>query len=394
MLRRTRLLLLVLFAVLVPACWSLAADEEPDPCATGYGGDDGFGGEGGGGFGGGDFGTGVGGSDVGTGIGGSDVGTGPSSSDVGVGAGAGPSSSDVSVGAGGGFGARPVPRRQVGAGGARARSMLRRLMRRPHRRDGIGTAQEALCPGLPPMWAAKVPPLVPLTTARLRQIAAAQGIGAGLTGIQLNRAYGLAFENWVLTMMNQLPRWTKPIPSPARQQKNMANGGLPGSVIPEQVTTVALVNFVTSQASVYPVSGFWEVKAVTGTITLSTSRWQILGLIDVAAISSAAIATDPHAPPPEVVFTITGSTTIGADVVATATQRGVAIWVQAVFEDVTIPNDPNPDLYIGPRGALNESVYNGAIVGVVDGTGVGSKLTSPKTPPMPVQNDPDPPEVD
>jgi len=121
--RRARLLLVVLLAALVSACWSLAADEtRTDPCATGYGGDDGVGGEGGGG---------VGGSDVGTGVGGSDVGVGSSSADVGVGAGAGSSSSDVSVGAGG-FSARPVPHR------------MRR--RRLHRRGGLGTAQEAVCP--------------------------------------------------------------------------------------------------------------------------------------------------------------------------------------------------------------------------------------------------------
>ena len=102
LLLRARLLLLALLAVLVPACWSLAADE-PNQCSTGYGGgDDGFGGEGGGGFGGG----------VGTGFGGSDVGVGPSS------------------GAGGGFSARPVPHR------------LRR-----HRRGGLGVARQAICQG-------------------------------------------------------------------------------------------------------------------------------------------------------------------------------------------------------------------------------------------------------
>jgi hypothetical protein len=120
---RARLLLVALLAGLVPACWSLAADET-NQCATGYGGgDEGFGGGGfggGAGFGGGDFGTSVGGS-VGTSFG-TDVAS--SSADV---SGAGPSSGA----AGGGFGTRPVPHR----------------VRRRHRRDGIGTAQEAICPG-------------------------------------------------------------------------------------------------------------------------------------------------------------------------------------------------------------------------------------------------------
>jgi hypothetical protein len=102
-LRRARLLFVLLLAVGVPACWSLASDETGQ--CNGYGGDEGFGGEGGvggGGFGGSDVGTGIGGSDVGTGIGGSDVGVASSSADV---SGAGPSS-----GAGGGS-ARPVPHR-------------------------------------------------------------------------------------------------------------------------------------------------------------------------------------------------------------------------------------------------------------------------------------------
>ncbi len=44
---------------------------------------------------------------------------------------------------------------------------------------------------------------------------------------------------------------------------------------------------------------FYEVKAVTGNLTLGTSNWQILGLLDVAT-SFPTVPPPPaaHAPPP------------------------------------------------------------------------------------------------
>jgi hypothetical protein len=242
-------------------------------------------------------------------------------------------------------------------------------------------------------WAPKVPFIATLFTQRLRAIAAANGIGAGQTGIQLSRTIGLAFENWVLTALwgPQYQRWTTPILSPRRKQKT---GGLPASVIPENVTPLALVDMDEMTAVPFPDSQFWEVKAVTGNLTLSTSRYQILGLIDVATLSPAGMSTmQPH-PPPAVVFVTTGNTIVGPDVLLTATQLGVAIWQGFVWEDGTTPNDPNPDLYLGPITCLNPTVYGGAVPWPMGPYGVHSKLTSPPNPPQPVPGDPDPPEVD
>ena len=73
------------------------------------------------------------------------------------------------------------------------------------------------CQGTP-QCATQAAALMPLTTTKLREIAMAQGIGAGTTGIQFNRAVGLAFESWVLGTMGQIPRYTKPLlMSPLRQ---------------------------------------------------------------------------------------------------------------------------------------------------------------------------------
>jgi hypothetical protein len=240
------------------------------------------------------------------------------------------------------------------------------------------------------MWAPKPQPnVVPLTTYRLRAIAAAQGVGAGLTGIQLNRAYGIVFETWVLWMIDpQRPHWTTPISSPQRQQKT---GGLPGSVIPEWVTDLTLISV---GAVTFPSSEFWEVKAVNGLLMLSTSRWQILGLIDVATLSPAGQSPLPKHPPPVVVFTILGNTTLDPGMLAESTNQGVAIWAQVVFEDPVILNDPDPDLYIGPLGPMNPNVYTTGVPLGSPATGKHAKLLAPTLPPMPVPGDPDPPEVD
>jgi hypothetical protein len=368
-------LAVLLLTVAIPSCDLLGNDCPPVTGNAVYGGEGGGGGGAGGapydGFGGvpeGDVGVGAyPGSDVG-------AGAGPGSGDVGVGAGAGPGSD---VGAGAGPGARAVPDRPQ-------RSRWRwHWHYRGGEQDGerIGTAALAIC----------APKLIPLTTMRLRAIAAAQNIGAGQTGITLSRTIGLTFENWVLTTLGQIPRNTMSFLSPRRQKQN---GGLPASVIPEYVSPLALFFWGGPAPAVLPQSEFWEVKAVTGTLTPASNRYQILGLIDVASRSPAGVSTLQSHPPPTVLFTITGNTVLNQDVLTTATQSQVAIWVQVVFEDATIPNDPNPDLYIGQLVAMNPNVYGTRVPLPSPPSGAHSKLTSPTTPPMAVPGDPDPPEVD
>jgi hypothetical protein len=377
--RSTRFVLcLALLTVAVASCdlfnqlgnaWTSSGMTDPCAMMTGAGGDLGVGGAGGGG--GGDHG--VGGS-PGAGIGGGSPGAG-----VGGSPGAG-------VGAGG------------GQGMARANGHLA-LFARPQRtgarRGRLGTARQADCvpvggdPGQP-MMAPPAPLVVGLTTTRLRSIAAAQGVGAGMTGIQFSRAVGIAFETWVLTTRGQTERNTASILSAARQQANSSKGGLPASVIPEFIAPLFLTG--SEGSAPFPASKFYEVKAVAGVLTLGTSQYQILGLIDVASKSAAGVSTMPKHPPPQVVFTTTGNTVIAGSVLDKASQFGVAIWQDVVFEDGSPPD--NPTLYLGTTMPLNQDVYGNAQPVVVTATWPASKLTSPTTPIMPVPGDPDPPEVD
>jgi hypothetical protein len=93
------------------------------------------------------------------------------------------------------------------------------------------------------------------------------------------------------------------------------------------------------------------------------------------------------------VFTTTGNTNIGLDVLQKASSLGVAIWQQIVMYDAnTNPN--NPDLYIDQVLPANQDVYNGAVPLPMHPVWPHSPLTSPTSPPIPVPNDPDPPEVD
>jgi hypothetical protein len=247
-----------------------------------------------------------------------------------------------------------------------------------------GTCQGTLQPCAP-----KAPALVPLTTTRLREIAALNNIGAGQTGIQLSRTIGLTFETWVLVTLGQNnPRNTKSFLSMERQNKT---GGLPGSVIPEFVGK--LNDWFPAQGwSSLPQGMFFEVKAVTGVLTQKTNNWQILGLVDVASFYPAAKFSQPQFPPPALVFTTTGNTNIGLDVLQVATSVGVAIWQQLVMED-TNTNPNNPDLYIDQALPANQAVYGAAVPLPMHPVWPHSPLVPLTSPPMPVPNDPDPPEV-
>jgi hypothetical protein len=168
----------------------------------------------------------------------------------------------------------------------------------------------------------------------------------------------------------------------------MNNGGLPGSVIPDAVAPLSLV-VLGGEDELYPASLFYEVKAVTGALTLSTSQNQILGFIDVLATSAAAVSTMPSRPPPELVFTTTANTAIGPSMVTYANGRGVAIWQQKVYYDAN-SSKQNPDLYIQTAQCVNPTIYPTPIVWAR--TYPHSPLTSPTTPltDLIVPNDPDP----
>jgi hypothetical protein len=210
-----------------------------------------------------------------------------------------------------------------------------------------------------PLW-------VGLTTTMLRQIAIANNIHgcANQTGITQNRTIGLTFETWVLKTVGQLKnRWTMSIVSMARKNKNTANGngGLPASVIPEYVDSQVKVTLsapLTVTWTYFDNSLFYEVKAVTGSLTLGTSQWQILGLLDVA-VNFPTVPSGPHAPP-AVIFTTTSNTTISQSVLDQASMWGVAVWQRKVFYDANSATPNNPLLHLGPATCLNPMVYPGS----------------------------------
>ncbi len=101
---------------------------------------------------------------------------------------------------------------------------------------------------------------------------------------------------------------------------------------------------------------FFEVKAVTNLILPSTSRWQILGLLDVAH----TFPTRPDAgvyPPPAVIFITTGGTIIGQGVVDQANMWTVAVWQKQVSYNANSANPNDPDLRIEDATCLNPNLY-------------------------------------
>lgn len=253
---------------------------------------------------------------------------------------------------------------------------------------GLGYGPTIILASAPGSPATTTP--MPLTTARLRAIATAQGVGAGLIGIAFNRAVGVRFEHWVLSSLGLLPRNTSLYPSPARAA---VTGGLPRAVIPEQVRPINVVRWAFFTKP-YPGSSFYEVKAVNGIVGLSHSRYQILGLIDVAALSPAGMSPGkPKGLRPIVTFVTTGDTVIGPDVLAEATRRGVAVW-QAIVLEAPSMLAMNSVLSIGPFVPLNPAVYTPVVPPAsVPKPHMPGTLTSPLGLPVTVPADPDPPEV-
>ena len=327
---------------------------------------------------------------AGTGLGGS-FGVADSASDVGVGAGVGGSFGDA-VGA------------SVGAGAGSARSSwdeghVARTPRHRGRRSADCQPQQNYVPPPP----SRMPNWQPLTTTKLRSIAIANNINgcAGQTGITQSRTIGVTFETWVLKTMGQLPRWTKLIPSPERQAANTNNGkgGLPASVIPEFVANQVGVTlgFMSMKTVYFDQSVFFEVKAVTGALTLGTSQYQILGLLDVARSYPPVVPPQP-CPPPAVFFTTTGNTTVSPSVVAKAIEWKVGVWQQQVLYDANSANPNNPNLSLGDQVCLNPNLYAGWVASWL---APGPFPTNPLTWPtdqeqasVVVTGDPDPAAVD
>jgi hypothetical protein len=142
-------------------------------------------------------------------------------------------------------------------------------------------------------------------------------------------------------------------------------------------------------------SVFFEVKAVASPLSESTSKWQILGLLDVAR-SFPTVPTQPH-PPPAVYFTTTDNTAVSPGVVTKATGWTVAVWQRTVLYDANSANPNNPDLSLGPEKCLNPTLYAGWMASwIVPGPFPSHPLTwatLEEQASVVVPGDPDPAEV-
>jgi hypothetical protein len=227
---------------------------------------------------------------------------------------------------------------------------------------GAGASTMGVCQGTP-QCSPPQPNWVGLDTGTLRNICVNNNVNGSQSqsGITFNRTCGVAFETWVLKTMGSLPRWKELIYSKARENANQGKGGLPASVIPEQVLPQgSFMSWVE-----FPLSLFVEVKAVNGTLTLGTSQYQILGLLDGVNTWPPVPDAGTHAPP-AVFFITTSNTTISQtpqQVVPQATTWGVAVWQQIVYYDAN--GGTNPNLSLGNPTSPKPTCLNPQVYGSV-----------------------------
>jgi hypothetical protein len=161
------------------------------------------------------------------------------------------------------------------------------------------------------------------------------------------------------------------------------------------------LGFMSMKTVYFDQSVFFEVKAVTGALTLGTSQYQILGLLNVAQIAATkAAAKGPvqMRPPPVVFFTTTGNTTVSPGVMTQAIAWGVGVWQQRVLYDANSANPNNPNLALGDNVCLNPNLYVGWVATwIAPGPFPSNPLTWPtdqEQASVVVPGDPDPAEVD
>jgi len=177
---------------------------------------------------------------------------------------------------------------------------------------------------------------VPLTMARLIQLARSRSIG--ITGAQVTRLreVGLAFQNTTLRSLN-LPRNTTRYPAPGR-------GGPYSFVIPDAVVAAGQVQIL-GQLSFDPSGGFVDVtdecldfvemKARSCKLTLSSARRQMAGFIDALSRQRTRRHSllGPQSPRPGLLLVTTVDTQVGQDVVFEAGRHGVALFQAVAYEE-------------------------------------------------------------
>lgn len=178
-------------------------------------------------------------------------------------------------------------------------------------------------------------PGLPLTRARLRELARSKGIGVSGAPVTCNWEVGKAFQRTALRSLD-IPENFLPYDTPNRVAHK--------SVIPDGVLVAGRINllggvsFRADGAFVEVIDldfvDFCEAKALSNPITLATGRGQIQGFIEALARMRprSGLFLGPRSPRPALLLVTTSDTSLSEQVELEAGRRGVAVY-QAVARE-------------------------------------------------------------
>lgn len=223
----------------------------------------------------------------------------------------------------------------------------------------------------------------PLTTRRLCELAAARGIGAGQTGVLRNRSIGRSFQDAALAAIGETENH-RPFLSDERRLRTSLLAQPRRSVVPDVVRTILDATIGQRPLPPLPDSSFVEVKAVRGTLHLSSSNWQIAGLIDALSRSPAGESTYAR---PVLVFVTTSDTIISASVIAFAQKRDVLLWQKIAVEKEGGRIAFGPAVPLGVKLTTVTEVPRGGLLGTTPAVELRNGL-KPSTNPDPTEVEP------
>jgi hypothetical protein len=177
-------------------------------------------------------------------------------------------------------------------------------------------------------------PGLPLTRARLRELARSKGIGVSGAPVTCNWEVGKAFQRTALRSLD-IPENFLPYATPKRVAHK--------SVIPDGVLVAGRINllggvsFRADGAFVEVIDSefvdFCEAKALSNPITLSTGRGQIQGFIEaLARMRPRSGLLGPPSPRPALLLVTTSDTTLSEQVELEAGRRGIAVYLAVARE--------------------------------------------------------------
>lgn len=178
-------------------------------------------------------------------------------------------------------------------------------------------------------------PGLPLTRARLRELARNNGIGVSGAPVTCNWEVGKAFQRTALRSLDIRENY-RPFATPKREAHK--------SVIPDGVLVAGRINlmggvsFRADGAFVEVIDSdfvdFCEAKALSNPITLSTGRGQLQGFIEALARMRprSGLLLGPHSPRPALLLVTTSDTTLSQQVELEAARQGIAVY-QAVARE-------------------------------------------------------------